>query len=490
MIFYWIKYKTRAYNVVLVVIIKKKTFLSRIKSRLLKKINKVIFLLVKILYTIKWKVKGKRMARKSKLLENLGEEMKKISVNNPEQIGLPVLKEFAIIIKELTDYRGTISYQPLENIIMIVFIALLANCNEWNEIYQFGVIHKEWFSKFLNLEYGIPSVSTLRKTMAVIDPEELEELCVKFIIKKVEDLQALLISKEENEVKEKEIISYDGKTCNGSSRNNTINGKVKPVNAMSAFNVDKDICLKTKFIDEKTNEIPTGPELIKYLDLTNTISVFDALNTQEKTIKSIVDKHGNYVAAVKGNQRLLYEDIKNYFNDEELYKKAMNESFCEETEKAHNQVEKRTYIITSDIDWLNNKDRWANIKSIGIAIREYTSDENNVKDVRYYITDLLSSEIKEFKKAVRDEWGIENNLHWHLDYTFKEDNNLTMNKNAQANLNILRKLCLNILKLIKPLYNKSLKLIRFIIGQNFDNEILKILSYINIDELKKIANFQ
>ena len=168
----------------------------------------------------------------------------------------------------------------------------------------------------------------------------------------------------------------------------------------------------------------------------------------------------------------------------------MNESFYTETEKAHNQIEKRTYIMTSDIEWLTNKEKWINLKSIGIVIREYTSNGKNVKEVRYYISDLLSSEINEFKKAVRYEWGIENNLHWHLDYTFKEDNNLTMNKNAQSNLNILRKLCLNILKLIRPFYNKSLKLIRFIISQNFNNEMLKILSYINVEKLKKIANFQ
>lgn len=55
---------------------------------------------------------------------------------------------------------------------------------------------------------------------------------------------------------------------------------------MTAFNVTKDIPLVTKFINEKTNEIPTGSELIKLLDLTNTISTFDALNTQKKNNKS------------------------------------------------------------------------------------------------------------------------------------------------------------------------------------------------------------
>lgn len=430
------------------------------------------------------------MARKSKLLEKLGEEMKNIKIDDVNELDIEVLNEIKISMKDLTDNRGDISYQPLENIILIVLVALMANCNEWIEIYQFGVIHKEWFSRFLDLKYGIPSISTIRKTMAVIDPNELEEICVKIIIKKVTEMVELFKDKQKSqveEIKEKDIISYDGKVCNGSSRKSSKTGEQKPVNAMSAFNVTKDICLATKFINEKTNEIPTGPELIKMLDLTNTISTFDALNTQEKTIKAIVEKGGNYVAAVKENQKSLYKDIKDFFNDKVLYEEASNESYYEETEKSHSQIEKRTYIMTSKIDWLSNKEKWKNIKSIGIVKREYEKDAKKVIDIRYYITDLNSSEIKDFKNAVRGEWGIENNLHWHLDYTFREDANLTMNKNAQANLNVLRKLCLNILKLAKPIYNKSLKMIRFILGQDFENEIGRVLSCLNIDELKKIT---
>ena len=294
------------------------------------------------------------------------------------------------------------------------------------------------------------------------NPEELEYVCVNFIIEKINKLTDLFISNDDNKVVSKDIIAYDGKVCCGSKRNNTINGEVSPVNAMTAFNVTKDIPLATKFINEKTNEIPTGPELIKLLDLTNTISTFDALNTQRKTIKAIVDKGGDY---------------------DEAYKQC----HYEESEYAHSTTEKRTYIMTEDINWLETKE-WKNIKSIGICTREYTENDVLKKDVRYFITSLGTDQIKDFCRAVRDEWGIENNLHWHLDVTFKEDKNRTMVKNSQANLNILRKFALNILKLVKPLYNKSLKLIRFRIGQNFENEIKKILLYLNIEELRKLVS--
>jgi len=424
------------------------------------------------------------MSKKSKLLERIGNDLKVVSNDiNLEEVSLDFLEELTENIKyKVTDGRADTAYHPLENIVMITFIAILSNCNEWTEIYEFGVIHKEWFEKFLDLKYGIPSVSVLNNTMSLIDSNELEEICVRMIITKIGQLSDLLnLSKDD----EKDIISYDGKVCRASKRVCTRDGEVLPVNAMTAFNVSKDIPLATKFIEEKTNEIPTGPELIKLLDLTNTISTFDALNTQKETIGAIVDKGGDYVAALKKNQKSTHKDIADYFADEDLYKKAYEECHYEESEKAHGTCEKRTYILTEDIKLINMK-KWKNVKSIGLCTREYKENGITKKDTRYYISSLGCDDIRDFCRAVRGEWGIENNLHWQLDVTFKEDKNRTMDKNAQANLNILRKLALNILKLVKPLYKKSLKLIRFRLGQNFEEEIEKILLYLNIEELQKL----
>lgn len=427
------------------------------------------------------------MARKSKLLNELGTKIGKINLeNNVEDIPIDFIIELKKeIYDNVFDYRADIAYQPLENIIMITFISLMANCNEWTEIHEFGIIHEKWFSKFLDLKFGIPSLSTIRKTMCLVDPNELETSCVNLIIRKVNELTDLFIKDNNND---KDILAYDGKVCRGSGRDNTVNGKVKPVNAMTAFNVSKDLPLATKFIDEKTNEIPTGPELIKLLDLTNTISTFDALNTQEKTIEAIFKKSGDYVAALKGNQHNFYDSVVEYFNDNKLYEEAYNRCHYEEKEYAHGCQEKRIYIMTENINWLSCLDKWRGLKSICIVIREYEIKGEYKKDIRYFISSLGCDEIKNFARAVRDEWGIENNLHWHLDVTFKEDANKTANKNGQANLNILRKLALNLLKLVQPLYNKSLKLIRFKIGQNFEEEIVKVLGCLNIEELRKATN--
>ncbi len=51
-----------------------------------------------------------------------------------------------------------------------------------------------------------------------------------------------------------------------------------------------------------------------------------------------------------------------------------------------------------------------------------------------------------FSHAVRER--VEN-MHWHLDVTFKEDANTTLDKQAAENLNILRKWCSSILKMVE-----------------------------------------
>ena len=59
------------------------------------------------------------------------------------------------------------------------------------------------------------------------------------------------------------------------------------------------------------------------------------------------------------------------------------------------------------------------MKSIGIAKRTYEDKDGNTKiDTRYYISDLYAERIEIIAKSIREEWAIENKLHWHLDMFF------------------------------------------------------------------------
>ena len=104
-----------------------------------------------------------------------------------------------------------------------------------------------------------------------------------------------------------------------------------------------------------------------------------------------------------------------------------------------------------------------------------TGKEGKVSvEERYFISSLPLG-IEEIETAVRGHWMLES-YHWHLDVTFREDGNHTLEKKSSYNLNIIRKLAINILKLIevgnKPM---SLKKKRYAIGTNPERHLKKIM---------------
>ncbi len=140
------------------------------------------------------------------------------------------------------------------------------------------------------------------------------------------------------------------------------------------------------------------------------------------------------------------------------------------------------YFQTSDTKWYFEKDKWKGLKTFG-AVRKIIDDGKNKKpkiEMRYYISSLFVN-IELFSRAIRNHWSIENKLHWHLDFTFKQDNNTTANKKALFNLELVNKLCLAILNKVKPFfYNKSLKRIRKILSYDFEKYLVDIMCFLSL----------
>ena len=198
------------------------------------------------------------------------------------------------------------------------------------------------------------------------------------------------------------------------------------------------------------------------------------MGTQTKIAEKIIKKRADYVLAVKGNQEILNNDLIAYFDDADFRKKIIKDGNYKKTvEKAHSQIEVREYYQTNDIKWLTNKNKWKNLKSIGIVEKTIKKKDTESKEIRYYITSL-DPKIDLFEKAVRGHWGIEI-MHWHLDVTFKEDSNKTIEETANKNMNIIRKWALSILKLLDIGKKMSLKLKRFSINCKPDEYISKII---------------
>jgi len=107
---------------------------------------------------------------------------------------------------------------------------------------------------------------------------------------------------------------------------------------------------------------------------------------------------------------------------------------------------KRLMVTTVvDIDWLENKDQWRDLQTIGVAQSERHIGDEVTIERRYFISSLTDN-ANVFGNAVRKHWGIENNLHWVLDVAFREDENRVRKDFAPENMTVLRHIALNLLK--------------------------------------------
>jgi len=420
------------------------------------------------------------MAKKSKKLEEIRNMVKELDINY-EDIDLRVLSNFVTITKKLDDSR--IQYKvkhKMSDIVIITLLGILANANTWTEIYCFAKSHETWLKSFLELPSGIPSHDTIQRVIAIINPSTLYTSTVKYLINLIDNLAP--------KTKDKDVKSMDGKTINGSSRSELTTDKVLPTNVMSIYSHDYGMSIIQDFIEEKSNEIPMGPELIKQLNLSDSIITADALNTQKETVKAIIKAKGDYVLALKSNQRTMYQEVSEYFHDSDLLKDL---EYYKEEEKSHSKFIKREYYISNDINWITNYKDWKNIKSIGYEKKtiEFINNDKKVIEERFFIISFEDN-IKIFADAVRKHWGVENNLHAPLDIVFKEDDNTTLEKNGARNLSVLKRIALNIIKLVQCFYNISLKLIRYKISMNTEEELEKIFKTINTNQIKSMLENQ
>jgi predicted transposase YbfD/YdcC len=65
---------------------------------------------------------------------------------------------------------------------------------------------------------------------------------------------------------------------------------------------------------------------------------------------------------------------------------------------------------------------------------------------RYYISSL-DADSEKLGEAIRRHWEIENRPHWCLDMTFNEDASRIRTDRAPENLNIVKKIAMNLLRL-------------------------------------------
>ena len=370
------------------------------------------------------------------------------------------------------------------DIIVIVFLALLSDADEWNEIELFAKKKEKWLRKFLTLDYGIPSHDTIQNVISMIEPQILFHACISFLMAKIDVYSEMATKQDAFKKTELPIVSIDGKTSRGSAGNDTGQGEIRPLHTLNAVSSDYGFCIGQVFVPEKSNEIVAVEDLLDLIDIEGAVVTWDALNTQKKNINKVIKNKGDYVVALKSNHPNLSEEVIDYFSDEELLKDNPLVCTCKTTEKEHSAVITREYILSKEVNWIYDKKSWKELNTIGCVrktIHSLTGEEST--ETRYFISSVL--DVSLFARSVRQHWAVES-FHWQMDFTFHDDANKTREKKSVKNLQIMKKAALALIKLVQPMYKMSMKRIRYSLSLDFENDIEKIFSALDVEKVTKV----
>jgi predicted transposase YbfD/YdcC len=356
-----------------------------------------------------------------------------------------VLKYLKIAESLDTRQQAKVKHKMSE-IIGLSFFAMIADADDAVDIQHFGEEHEEFLHRYFTLENGIPYHDTIQRAYEMVSPEYLQGL--------QRQLNELMNTNEGEKVRK--ILAIDGKT----QRGNASEGQ-KANHIVSAVD-ENGFCLGQERVEDKSNEITAIPILLDSLNIKGHIITTDAMGTQKEIVRKIRSKRADYVLAVKGNQGTLLEDIRQYFENPALLREC---AYHKTIEKARSSIEQREYWQTDDIGWLPQKKEWTGLKSIAMTRNTITKNDKTTTETRYFISSLVV-DVNEIARAIRGHWMVES-YHWHLDVTFREDADHTLNKHVAYNLNILRKMVITLLKLLDVgRKNVSMNKKRFIICCN------------------------
>jgi predicted transposase YbfD/YdcC len=318
----------------------------------------------------------------------------------------------------------------LVDILMIGFCATLGGAEGWEDMEIFGLAKAEWFSQFLELPNGIPSHDTISRVFQRIAPSAFQEALIGWLL----SLKSL----------GSQQIAVDGKTLRRSF--DKASGQ-SPLHLLNAWASETGILLGQTAVDRKENEIVAVPKLLRLLELEGSLVSMDAMGTQTKIAHQIIEQGGDYLLALKENHPLLFEEVSQFFQQNEHPEMALIAESTMEVDAGHGRVETRKCWISHSLDWLPQRGQWKGLKTVACvqSSRDLGNGKEPSETKRFFLTSL-EPEVKKIQKAIRQHWTVENTLHWTLDTTFHEDDSRIRKNHAPENLSILRKVALSWLK--------------------------------------------
>lgn len=313
----------------------------------------------------------------------------------------------------------------LDDILVLTLCAVLCGADSFEEVERFGQAKEGWLKRFLSLPHGIPSHDTINRVFAALDRRAFAACFGQWMAALCETTGLTPIA-----VDGKAVRAAPGDTFSGC------------LHLVSAWAVENGVILGQEAVADGSHEIAAIPALLRVLDLTGALVTIDAAGCQTAIARQIREQGGDYLLAVKGNQPALQRAVQAAFERAGAADFA-GCSMHESVEDAHGRHEERYVTVIRNPDGLPAD--WTDVGAVVMVGRERSAKGVRTTSAHYYLTSLRGS-AKTLAGYVRGHWGVENGLHWCLDVSFGEDANRTRDPNAGANLGVVRRVAVSLLK--------------------------------------------
>lgn len=317
---------------------------------------------------------------------------------------------------------------PAWYLFLVILSGYLAGCNTIDDIAYFAELRASWFTSLTGMQ-SIPSYDTFWWFLTRVKPEVFKGLLIQWFERLDLDMR-------------NRLLVIDGKRLCGASDSDHINHIVE------LFAAENRLVIAQEKVPDKAREQQALPALLDSIDIRGAIVTMDALYAHLADVKEVLHRGADYIIGIKGNQGTLEAEVSNFF--EQAYCVDYEEvgvTRAKKVEKDHGRIEERAVCVTTDLDWLPQRESWY-LKSIIEVRTERTVTGKVEKSIRYYGSSREGN-ANQFMDWIRGHWGIES-MHYVMDVVFEEDASQGDSGYSAENMALIRRLAGNVIKIFDP----------------------------------------
>ena len=331
-------------------------------------------------------------------------------------------------------------------ILTLIVLGKLAGMSTPAAIAELVRLRAEWLGQVLPLaRKGFPCASTYSNVLRALDAEQVNQVLAQLLTRvranqRCGEEPSRLVSQCQHE--EATHLALDGKTLRGTLGHSAADQR--KMHQLGLYDTQTGVLLKEQVTGEKQNELSIVSQFLTPVLVKGRIISADALHTQCAFCFSIKRWEGDYLLIAKGNQKTLADDLRLFF--EEPPADCRDWRQARSVDKGHGRLEIRELTASSELnEFLGSQ--WAGVAQVFRLVRTVYEKGQRRQEIVYGITSLsaVRASAQRLLELVREQWAIENRLHWRRDVTLREDHCQVRKGNAPRVLAVLNSFLLAVL---------------------------------------------